>query len=472
MLYRSPGARFLGRSSAAVGLLLGLITLLGLAATPPTVAADTKAIRFTARSDTVDLAGLERQFREVARRVAPSVVAITASAEPASASVPARSAELTGALLERLLQGTSRIVGTGFCVDEDGFILTNEHVIRDARQLYVTTDDGRTYCALVIGSDPRSDLAILKIPAKLPAVTFADPAETVRGQWTIALGNPIGLAAGGSMSMSVGVVGALGRELPKLSEKEGRLYSNLIQTTAEVNPGNSGGPLFDIHGKVIGVVTAVVLPHKTTNGIGFAIPADAVLSQKIQQLKRGTPIVYGYLGVAVRDHAGGGVWVTTVGEQTPASGLIQQGDILVRVNGQAVSNEATFVRVVGAAPVDRSVEVVVNRNGREVRLAVRLGVHPDVRPGIDQSSQRYFWRGMELAPGTTADGGVLVCRITSDSPLMGMGVRANSLIQSVAGKPVRDLITLQKLLDETPAELCQVIVAPTEVQTTVASGAE
>lgn len=460
----------------------GLITLalflttLGAASAGAIAAPPSRPLQFTAKSDTVDLVGLEQSFRDVARRVAPSVVALTASAEPAAADVPSRSAELNGPLLERLLQGGNRIVGTGFCVDADGYILTNEHVVRGAKQLYATTDDGRTFPALVLGTDPRSDLAILKIPGKLPPVTFAQGNSPYRGQWTVAIGNPVGLAGGGAMCLSVGVVSAAGRELPKLSEKEGRLYTNLIQTTAEVNPGNSGGPLFDLHGNVMGIVTAVVLPHKTTNGIGFAIPADAALRAKIEQLKRGAPIVYGYLGVAVRDHAGGGVWVTTVGEDTPAAGVLETGDVLMRVDGQPVSSESAFIRVVGAAPTNRHVTVVVSRAGRELSLNVRLTPHPDVTPGVDFSNQRLFWRGLELgaATGGNPDGGVQVRNVEPGSPLLAIGIKPGSVIRSIAGKPVRDLIALQQVLDETPADLCQVALAPSPdaVRTAVASGGE
>jgi serine protease Do len=286
------------------------------------------------------------------------------------------------------------------------------------------------------------------------------------------MGNPVGLAGGGAMCMSVGVVSAVGRELPKLSEREGRLYTNLIQTTAEVNPGNSGGPLFDIQGNVMGVVTAVVLPHKTTNGIGFAIPADAALRAKIEQLKLGTPIVYGYLGVAVRDHAGGGVWVTTVGDDAPASGVLQQGDVLVRVNGQPVSNESAFIRVVGAAPTDRMVTLVVNRSGREVSLNVRLSAHPDIVAGVDVSTQRLYWRGAELTTAASATGGgVRVAAIEPGSPLLTLGVKAGSIIHSIAGRPVPDLVTLQQILDETPSEKIKLslIPLPDSAKTAVAS---
>jgi hypothetical protein len=145
-------------------------------------------------------------------------------------------------------------------------------VVGRASQIWVTTDDRKVYPAVVVGSDPRSDLAVLKIPARgLRPVTFAT-GPVRRGQWTMAIGNPYGLAGDGELAVSVGVVSAVGRSLPKLSGKEDRLYQDLIQTTAQINPGNSGGPLFDLAGHVIGVNCAVILPVKQTNGIGFALP--------------------------------------------------------------------------------------------------------------------------------------------------------------------------------------------------------
>lgn len=452
--------------------IAALAALLAIALPAKANSRPDRALQFTAQSDTVDLSGLEQSFRKIAQRVSPSVVAITASSDPAAADQPLRSADLNGNMLERLMQGSARIVGTGFCVDAQGYILTNEHVVRDAKQIYVTADDGRTFPALVVGTDPRSDLAMLKIPAELPPVSFAAGNEVSRGQWTIVLGNPVGLSATGTMCMSVGIVSAVGRELPKLSEREGRIYSNLIQTSAEVNPGNSGGPLFDLQGNVIGMVTAVVLPHKTTNGVGFAIPADATLKARIADLKRGSPITYGYLGVAVRDHSGGGVWVSTVGESAPATGVLKTGDILLSVDGKAVPTESAFIRVVGGCPTDRAVRLRVKRNGREHTYSVRLVSHPNVKPGVAVASQRFYWRGAEL--GILAQGGVRICNLLPGSPLASAGAKPGSVIEAVAGKPVPDLVSLLKVLDETPAELCQIQLAPQQASesTTIASGAE
>ena len=178
-------------------------------------------------------------------------------------------------------------MGTGFIVDSDGYIVTNDHVVSSNDNIWVTTDDHHVYPAIVVGSDPRSDVAVLKIPAsKLPTIRFAE-APAKRGQWTMALGNPYGLAGGGEMAVSVGIVSATGRSLPKLSSHEERLYCDLIQTTAQINPGNSGGPLFNLKGEMIGINAAVILSQKVTNGIGFAIPVTPHLRQTIDDLKQG-----------------------------------------------------------------------------------------------------------------------------------------------------------------------------------------
>ena len=429
--------------------LLGLAVLLLAAA----AAHAGRPLELTAQSDTVDLLGLETSFRSVANRVSPGVVAITAVADPAPVAASGlRSVQLTADVLRDLLDGGPRIVGTGFCVDPDGYLVTNEHVVRDARQLYVTTDDGRTYPALVVGTDPRSDLAVLKVPAKLPAVEFATPGTLYRGQWSLTVGNPVGLAGGGNLCMSVGIVSATGRELPRLSEREGRLYTNLIQTTAEVNPGNSGGPLFDLHGKVIGVVTAVVLPQEQTNGIGFAMPADAAMLAKIERLKRGERVTHGFLGVGVSDLGfGNGVRVSGVGGGTPADGVLREGDVLLRLDGGAIDSPAAFVRLVSDATTSRDVPLALRRDGKEVAVNVRLRPRDDLVAGVDVSAQRLQWRGATLAVGTN---GVRVCGLDAGSPLAAAGVAVGTVIDAVAGRPVRDLVALQKIIDETPAERC------------------
>jgi serine protease Do len=288
--------------AACLFVSAALISALGVVSAARAASPDSGTIEAVS---TLDLTGLQNQFAAVADRVSPSVVAISASCTAMDSDDVLRSDSLNPHRLDSLLSKTTRTVGTGFFVDADGFVLTNEHVICEAEQLWVTTDDRKVYPAIVIGTDPRTDLAVLKIPASnCKPVRFAKPAALHRGQWTIAIGNPYGMAAEGEMAMSVGVVSATDRTLQRLSQKEGRLYSNLIQTTAEINPGNSGGPLFNLAGEVIGINTAVILPQKQTNGIGFAIPMSERLMNQVEQLKQGREIVYGYLGVVVSDPTG------------------------------------------------------------------------------------------------------------------------------------------------------------------------
>lgn len=438
------------RSRLVTAATLAVAALLGLTAAPAGAQVEeTRALAYSSRSDTIQLAELEHAFLRLAEQASPAVVAITASDRPADADGPAKSSELTPSAVDQLLGSGSHVVGTGFCIDERGYILTNEHVVAGARQLYVTTDAGRVYPAFVVGTDPRSDLAVLKVPTTLPTVTFASMHTPLRrGQWAVALGNPVGLGGAGGMCFSAGVVSATGRNLPSLSQREGRLYSNLIQTTAEVNPGNSGGPLFDLAGRVVGVVTAVVLPYGTTNGVGFAIPADASLHRKIETLTRGELVQHGYLGVAVQD-VPGGARVTRIGSASPADGQLQVGDVLLRIGGEQVNGEGEFVRLVSTAGVDQAVPVVVRRDGREVAVNVQLAPRDDAA-GVGFLQQRLRWHGVTFANCNRPDGTTATCviNVDFDSPLANT-LKAGQVIVGLNGQPAANLVALQAILDQT-----------------------
>jgi S1-C subfamily serine protease len=433
--------------------------------------------------ETIHLANLEKQFRAVGERVAPSVVAISAAINAVDSDDALRSDELNPRKLDAMLDRVTRTVGTGFVIDADGFILTNEHVVADASGLWVTTDDHKVYPAIVVGSDPRADLAVLKIPAQnlLPA-RFAEPGAVRRGEWAIAIGNPYGLAVLGEMAMSVGVISATDRSLPKLASRENRLYANLIQTTAHINPGNSGGPLFDVRGAVIGINTAVVLPQKQTNGIGFAMPVTDELLAKVRQLRQGREVVYGYFGVTVstattrqRREAGGpsdelGVMIDAIEKGSPAADAsLRAGDLLLSVDDLSIRDSDQFVRVVGSTPVDRAAAVRVARDGKVLTLQVtpRRRALPSV--AVTRDGQRFRWRGLVLGPvpenwtkpdGThKPSGGIMVFGVDSESPLAKDGIASGTVITAVAGKPVADLIALQQIINDTPAEQCKLTLS-------------
>ncbi len=417
--------------------LLALISALCAASAPAL------AQQQVTRSDTTRLAGLERTFQTIASRVTPSVVAITVGSVEAPPHLDTRSSQLTPAKLDQLLANGSRTVGTGFCVDERGYIVTNQHVIAGARQIYVTTDAGQILPAMIVGTDPRGDVAVLKVPRRMKPVEFATSGEPRRGQWSVAVGNPIGLGGRGEMSFSVGVISATGRSLPKLSEQEGRLYSGLIQTTAELNPGNSGGPLFDITGRVIGIVTAVVLPQADTHGLGFALPADAAMRRRVRAMINGDKVVYGYLGVAGRRVASrDGLFVTKVGPGTPAAGRLREGDVILALGNSPVRDEATFIRSVGAAPTNQPVRLSVRRGNRDVSVVVRLDARPRSE-GTGREEQRLVFRGITFA--NTFDC-VRVLAVDPHSPLADLFTVGQSL-RTLNGYATPDLVTLHEVLD-------------------------
>ena len=271
----------------------------------------------------------------------------------------------------------------------------------------------------------------------------------------------------------VGIVSATGRSLPKLSGKEDRLYSDLIQTTAQINPGNSGGPLFDLRGDVVGMNTAVILPQKQTNGIGFAIPMGERFKQIIRDLKEGREIVYGYLGVksstpTARERKSAGIdgevgaYIESVDKDSPA-GLadLRKSDIVVRFNGEIVRDGDHFIRAVGASPVGKPLTVSYVRKDKVRTAEVVLRRRELASAAVTRESRRLRWRGMLLGPipaqwefGTAKrpTSGLMVIGIDPGSPHAKEGVVQGSVITAVAGLPVRDVTDLQRVINDVPPE--------------------
>jgi serine protease Do len=428
-------------------------------------------------ADTLELAGLQKQFEGIAHRVSPAVVAISAAAGGSGDGEFMRNEDLTPQKLDSMLSRTTRTVGTGLFIDQNGFIVTNEHVVAESAELWVTTDDRKVFPAIVIGSDPRSDLAVLKIPAdNTPTVKFAMNKSVQRGDWAIALGNPFGLACEGGVAMSVGVVSALDRSLPRLSSND-RLYSGLIQTTAQLNPGSSGGPLLDLNGEVIGINTAVILPHKSANGIGFAIPVTAELMRELDVLKQGGEVVYGYVGLTVGQPTprelkaagvSGGARVDSIEDQSPAAGSgIRNNDLVVAINGSAVRNADHFIRLVGKMPVEQRGSISVWRGDKTVDIAVTPRKCQAQAASVNKWTQRLRWHGMTLGPlpsnwsaghGERAVAGIYVVGVDNPDRCSALGVKQGSIIRAVAGKRVRSIADLQTVIDATPPDAVRVEV--------------
>lgn len=290
--------------------------------------------------------------------------------------------------LEELLFGRSGGVekresgalGSGFVVSEDGYIVTNNHVVSNADEIFVKFSDGREYKTKLIGTSPEVDIAVLKIEAneKFKPLEFSDSDKIEIGQWSIAFGNPMGL----NDSMTVGVISAAGRSSLGIEEIE-----NFIQTDAAINQGNSGGPLIDINGKVIGVNTAILSTSGGSVGLGFAIPsnlASVVKDSIIATGKFEKPYIGVYLNnldsekiKALNIKSTNGVLIAKVVADGPATRAgIQANDVIVAVNGKAVNSAGAFIGELAAKKVGESVELSVIRNSQTVKIRVALEETP------------------------------------------------------------------------------------------------
>ena len=290
--------------------------------------------------------------------------------------------------LEELLFGRSGGVekresgalGSGFVVSEDGYIVTNNHVVSNADEIFVKFSDGREYKTKLIATSPEVDIAVLKIEAneKFKPLEFSDSDKIEIGQWSIAFGNPMGL----NDSMTVGVISAAGRSSLGIEEIE-----NFIQTDAAINQGNSGGPLIDINGKVIGVNTAILSTSGGSVGLGFAIPsnlASVVKDSIIATGKFEKPYIGVYLNnldsekiKALNIKSTNGVLIAKVVEDGPAARAgIQANDVIVAVNGKAVNSAGAFIGELAAKKVGESVELSVIRNSQTLKIRVVLEETP------------------------------------------------------------------------------------------------
>ncbi len=271
-------------------------------------------------------------------------------------------------------------LGSGFVISEDGFIVTNNHVIADATEVMVTFHDDSKLKAKIIGRDPRTDLALLKVDAKeaLEFVPFGNSDAARVGDWVVAIGNPFGLGG----SVTAGIVSARGRNI------NAGAYDDFIQTDAAINRGNSGGPLFNMKGEVIGVNSAIFSPTGTNIGIGFAVPSS-LAEPVISQLRKTGKIHRGWLGVKIqpvtdevaqsiglKDTKGALVLDITAGGPAAGSGL-QAGDVILAFDGKEVNQTRSLPRIVADTPIGERSEVTVWRNGETKRYTVKLGELPD-----------------------------------------------------------------------------------------------
>ena len=275
-----------------------------------------------------------------------------------------------------------RSLGSGFVIESNGYILTNNHVVEGADEIMVRFNDRREMTATLVGADPRSDLALLKVDATdLPTVRLGRSDSLKVGEWVLAIGSPFGF----DYSVTAGIVSAKGRSLPT---EQNENYVPFIQTDVAINPGNSGGPLFNLDGEVVGINSQIYSNSGGFMGVSFAIPVDVAMDV-VQQIKATGKVARGWLGVVIqevnRDLAESfglsrphGALVTRVLEDGPADRAgVREGDIIVRFNDQAIDFSSELPHVVGRAAVGKEASLIVVREGKEVTLKVRVGELPD-----------------------------------------------------------------------------------------------
>jgi Do/DeqQ family serine protease len=406
------------------------------------------------------LRALEDAFSAVADRVTPAVVNVSTVGTRVGNGDDDRYREFFGDdLYERYFRRRpredGRASGSGVIVDRKGYILTNNHVIENAREITVRLSDSRKFSATLVGRDPKTDLAVLKVdaPAALPTAELADSDRLRVGQWAIAIGNPFGL----DRTVTVGIISATARTRVGVAT-----YENFIQTDASINPGNSGGPLLNVDGKVIGINTAIVAAGQ---GIGFSIPINEAKVVMAQLIAKGR-VVRGWLGVAIQDitdelassfgvREREGVLVADVMKGGPADAAgLRAGDVVVEVNGVRVREVPDLQRrVAGLAPGER-VRVVVVRDGVRHPATVTIGEMPSEEPTVlAQAGAEGFGLQVEpLSPGIadrlnlSVPQGVVVVDVAADGPADRAGLRRGDVILEVGRQPVTDAQTFGQAL--------------------------
>ena len=417
--------------------------------------------------------GAPVSFADIIQRVAPAVVSIEVEGKVGPRRVALDGDGQDGGDLPRGLppelrrffqqipQQQARPIhgaGSGFFISADGYVVTNNHVVEGADKITVHTSDDRILKARLIGRDPATDIAVVKVEAHdQPFVSFEDRAKPRVGDWVVAVGNPFNLGG----SATAGIVSALGRK-----NVSGSNYVDFMQIDAPINSGNSGGLTFDLAGRVVGVNTAIYTPSGGSVGIGFDIPADVVASVSKQLISTGK-VMRGFIGAQVQDVTaeiaeslglkGKGALVAEVTEGGPAAAAgLQAGDVVLQVNGAPISTASDLTRAVGLARAGDPIHLQVRRDGQVREITVRSGLRPaeESLASNDRSAPRgetgegpmLSALGLQVAPDAQGKG-VRIAGVDDSSDAAQKGLRRGDVILRAGDRAIN-----------TPAELKAAVV--------------
>ncbi len=431
--------------------LLGTTTLAGFAAGNFGHAADAPAAAQPIQPAAP--AQLLPDFTALVTRIRPAVVSVTTELKPQAASDEGGVPNPLGAAPQQP-QGPVEARGSGFIIDASGLIVTNNHVVKDAKSVSVTLDDGTELPARVIGRDPRTDLAVLRVDAgrKLAYVPLGNSDEVKVGEWVVAMGNPFGLGG----TVTAGIVSARQRDIGAGP------YDSFLQIDAPINRGNSGGPLFTQDGRVVGVNTAILSPSGGSIGIGFAIPSNTVKAV-VQQLETAGHVVRGYLGVQAQpvtatmaaaldlpksNPGAGGALIAGVEPDSPAARAgLRAGDVITAINGQTVGNPRDLaVDVAGVKPGEQA-KIDVLQDGQAKSVTATVASLPSDE-GVDAGggADQHHGVGLALAPISPEMRsqldlpehlrGAAVAEVTPGSPADQAGIQQGDVIVGVGAEPV------------------------------------
>jgi len=346
-------------------------------------------------------------------------------------------------------------LGSGFLIDRDGYIVTNNHVVENADQIKVKLSDGKEFDAKVVGRDPKTDLALIKIDGAsgLHPIAMGNSDDLKVGSWVVAIGSPFGL----EQTVTAGIVSAKGRIIGSGP------YDNFIQTDASINPGNSGGPLINMRGEVIGINTAIIASGQ---GIGFAIPAN-MAKEVLPQLKEKGKVSRAWLGVGIQEvteplaqsfglKEKRGALVSQVFKNSPAEKAgIEQGDVILEFDGKEIKDSRELPRIVSATALGKTVAIKLSRNGSVTTKDAKLGEMEEKAEVVKAPSRKMLGITIQNATpeiaralGLKDETGVVVSRVEPGSPAENAGLQRGDVIREVNRKPVKDTQGFLRKIEE------------------------